>query len=176
LSAGIDFSWDRDKRSLFMCIVLFRSRNVVDSVYSYLVHSVREFKLHFRRLTRKKKRILLSAVRRLLGGAVKQFSRDDVFVFKAYVPKFANLMSKYSWLESKACEIIGIIRRYRNYPHQVVVGSDLERGKYSFSENLRRRLGINVYIDDRSQEVCIADAIVNYARIEGKIPIKHHFC
>ncbi|MEX0569458.1 MAG: hypothetical protein Q6363_009955 [Candidatus Njordarchaeota archaeon] len=177
MSAGIDLSWNKKRRLLFVCLVVFRDSNIAFKAYKFLADAIMERRLHYRRLTSKKKKILLSAVESAINSRIG-ISKDNIFVFKIIIHRNTNILSKYSWLEKAVANIILMVRRYRNYPHQVIMGSDLERGSYSFARNLQRRLydKILVYVDDKSPEVCVADAIVNYARVRGVLPTKSHHC
>jgi len=180
VSAGIDFSWEREWQRLYVCLVLFRDSRVVPRISKFLLGKIMDRHLHFRRLTRRKKRILLNAINHLLStGAFPGFSRKDVYVLEVVRPVGSSLMRKYSWIEENITNIISIIKRYRNYPHQIFVGSDLECGEYSFYRNLAsrlRRFHIDVYLDDKRDEVRIADAIVNYARKTGRLITRKHLC
>jgi len=179
LSAGIDFSWEKKGRILYACLVLFRGGYLARKVYDYIRGSIYEYTLHFRKLTRKKKKTALSVLDKVLGHEViPGFSKRDVYAFRLVIPRGSPLISKYTWLEDNIAQLISSIRRYRNYPSQLIIGSDLERGEYSFTRRLERKIGfpIHIYVDDKSPEVCIADLVVNYVRITRKIRVQSHFC
>ncbi len=180
MSAGIDFSWEKKQRKLYVCLVLFRNPKLIPRISGYLLDKIRDKHLHFRRLTKRKKKLLLNAIDDLLTTKVfPSFTSEDIYVLEVVRPIGSGLMGKYAWIEEKLADIILAIKRYRNYPHQVYIGSDLERGEYSFHRNLLSKLvglHIDVYVDDKREEVRIADAIVNYARKTGRLIVRKHFC
>ena len=180
VSAGIDFSWERKQRRLYVCLVLFKDPKLASKISRFLLEKIRDRHLHFRRLTSRKKKFLLNAVDNLLSTEIFHgFSREDICVLEVTRSVGSSLVRKYSWIEEKITDIISTAKQYRNYPHQVFIGSDLERGEYSFYRNLLSRLEsfhIDVYVDDKRHEVRIADAIVNYARKTGKLITRKHFC
>jgi len=178
LSAGIDFSWEGKGRVLYVCVVLFRSYSLARKLYFHFLQSIYERSLHFRRLTRRKKKRLLSEVKRMLGSQAGGISPEDVFVFQLIIERKADIPRKYAWLERKTAELLLLARKYRNYPHRVIIGSDLEKGQYSFARRLEAALWgtISVYVDDKACEVGIADVLVNYARLTGGLAIRKHHC
>ena len=177
MSAGIDFSWEAKGRVLYVCVVIYKSTTVVKKLYNYLSGHIRERRLHFSRLTRKKKKKLLSEVKRLIEEATL-ISTKDIYVFKIIIKEKSKAPRKYEWLERKIGEWLLLAKKYRNYPNIVIIGSDLEKGRYSFSERLGRMLKnrIEVYVDDKAHEVAVADVIVNYARLTKNIEAKKHLC
>jgi len=177
LSAGIDFSWEAKGKVLYVCVVIYKSSMVAKKLYNYLSRHIRERRLHFRRLTRKKKKRLLSEVKRVIDGATL-LSVRDILVFRLAIKEKSKAPKKYEWLERKIVEWLLLAKKYRNYPNIVIIGSDLEKGRYSFSERLSRMLKnkIEVYVDDKAYEVAVADVIVNYARLTKNLEAKKHYC
>lgn len=177
MSAGIDFSWEAKGRVLYVCVVIYKSSMVAKKLYNYLSGRIRERRLHFRRLTRKKKKKLLSEVKRLIGEATLLSTRD-ILVFKLVIKEKSKAPKKYEWLERKVVEWLLLAKKYRNYPNILIISSDLEKGRYSFARRLGRILKnkIEVYVDDKAHEVAVADVIVNYARLTKNIEAKKHLC
>ena len=178
MSAGMDFSWEGKGKVLYACIVLFKSHTIAKKLYFYLLQSIYERTLHFRKLTRKKKKKLLSEIKKLLDSPLSGVSSNDIFVFQLIIERKIDIPRKYAWLERKTAELLLSVRKYRNYPHRVVIGSDLEKGQYSFARRLETTLQgtIDVYVDDKACEVGIADILVNYARLTRNLAIKKHHC